>query len=346
MTMSLEVWKGILESPSSASRDRKGDGVTTMRRIVSVIVPTRQRPDLLRKALASIRAIEGPDLKFEILVGDNGHLPETGGIAAEFDCVYLSTARDGASPARNLGLAKASGEFIAFLDDDDEWTRDTIRPHIAIMDAEPDIAAVFGQIVYVKPDLEPVGQPWPAKWPGDDRLFVTMLSGGYFPQLGATVVRASVAKAIGLMDEKLFNGEDWDWQLRIARDRRIGFVDRPCVYSRIRPLGSFDDVQVLRAKYAAKIFRRHAVPNIKRWTSPWAFLRSYVGVTAHICEYFVWTAVDKGKDGDRRGARRAIYRAFRLNPIRATKMLRNPQFLGAIKTSVFLNRTAKMQNSA
>jgi hypothetical protein len=89
-----------------------------MRRIVSVISTSQI---CCGKPWRVFGAIEGSDLKFEILIGDNGRVPETRGIAAEFDCVYLLTPRDGASPARNLGLAKASGEFIGFLDDDVEW---------------------------------------------------------------------------------------------------------------------------------------------------------------------------------------------------------------------------------
>jgi glycosyltransferase involved in cell wall biosynthesis len=308
-----------------------------MVRLVSVIVPTKQRPDLLREALSSIRAIEGPDLQFEILVGDNGRLPETRTIAEEFGCLYFSTTRNGAAAARNLGLAQASGEFVAFLDDDDVWTKDTIRPHIAIMDADPGIAAAFGQIAYVTRDLEPVGQPWPETGPSADRLLVAMLS-GYFPQIGATVVKASVARAIGLMDEELLFAQDWDWQLRIARAHRIAFVNQTCVLSRIRALGSFDDIQMLRTKYIARIFRKHALPEFRRWNTPRSFLRAYIAVNSHIYDYFIWTAVDRAKQGNQRGARQAIYRAFRINPVRATKMLKNAEVSGAIKTSFGLAR--------
>jgi glycosyltransferase involved in cell wall biosynthesis len=308
-----------------------------MVRLVSVIVPTKQRPDLLREALSSIRAIEGPDLQFQILVGDNGPLPENKTIAEEFGCLYFSTTREGAAAARNLGLAQASGEFVAFLDDDDVWTRDTIRPHIAIMDADPGIAAAFGQIAYVTRDLEPVGQPWPETGPSADRLLVAMLS-GYFPQIGATVVRASVARTIGLMDEQLLFAQDWDWQLRIARAHRIGFVQQTCVLSRVRALGSFDKVQMLRTRYIARVFRRHALPEFRRWSTPRTFLKAYVAVNSHIYDYFIWTAVGRAKEGNKRGARQAIYRAFRINPVRATKMLKNAEVSGAIRTSFGLKR--------
>jgi glycosyltransferase involved in cell wall biosynthesis len=52
-------------------------------RKVSVIVPTCDRPALLREALASVRALDGPDLTFEIFVGDNGSTPETLAVAEE-----------------------------------------------------------------------------------------------------------------------------------------------------------------------------------------------------------------------------------------------------------------------
>jgi len=64
--------------------------MTGPRHNVSVIVPTCDRPALLRQALASIRALEGADLTFEILVGDNGSASETRAVVEEFGAVYLN----------------------------------------------------------------------------------------------------------------------------------------------------------------------------------------------------------------------------------------------------------------
>jgi glycosyltransferase involved in cell wall biosynthesis len=304
------------------------------KRLVSVVVPTRDRPQLLRKALASIRALEGEDLAFEILVGDNGSAPETQSIVAEFQGKYLPAPRHGPAAARNAGLREATGEFIAFLDDDDEWLHGHIRPHIDILDANPDVAAVFGQIVYVTDDLTPVSAPWPASWPEDDQLVVTMLS-GYYPQIGATVVRASLLQSIGLMDETLIGDEDWDWQLRFAESHRIGFVDKPCIYSRTRPAGSYDDIQIERIKYCAKVFWRHAGRNLRRWRSPLTLVRAYIGATAHFYTYFVEAAIARAETGDYSGARRAAFHAFRLNPKRALKMMKGAPFRSAVASAFF-----------
>ena len=98
-------------------------------RIVSVIIGTRNRPDTLRAALASIRALEGPDLKFQILVGDNGTTPETAGVVADFGGIYDRTEKYGCPAARNLAIRRMTGEFVALLDDDDVWLPDHIRAH-------------------------------------------------------------------------------------------------------------------------------------------------------------------------------------------------------------------------
>ncbi len=66
------------------------------RRLVSVIIPTNNRPALLREARSSIRALEGPDLVFEILIGDNGNAHDTSVVANEFGARYFKTDKPGA----------------------------------------------------------------------------------------------------------------------------------------------------------------------------------------------------------------------------------------------------------
>jgi glycosyltransferase involved in cell wall biosynthesis len=285
-------------------------------RLVSVIIGTRDRPEMLREALASIRAIEGPDLKFEILVGDNGTSPETPAIVAEFGGIYGKTAKNGCAAARNLALARFTGEFVAFLDDDDVWLPENIRPQIALMDARTDLAAVFGQIVSTDASLRPTTEPWPQQLPADERVFETMLS-GYFPQVGATVVRGSVARSIGLMDEALIGDSDWDWQLRIARNHRIGFVPTPVALFRQRPPGSYDTLQRQRLGYTRRIFLRHALRN--RNYSPKAYYSMYQGAVWTYYDHFVRAAAAYAEANEYVKARRAVASAFKALPTQALR---------------------------
>src|SRR5262249_33522008 len=130
-------------------------------RKVSVIVPTYNRPVLLREALASIRAIEGQDLVFEILVCDNARSIVNQSAAREFAAIYIPVPQRGAAAARNAGLRAVTGEFIAFLDDDDVWLPEHIRPHITHLDQCERLDAVAGRFVCTDPHLQPTEGAWP-----------------------------------------------------------------------------------------------------------------------------------------------------------------------------------------
>ena len=290
----------------------------TAPRKVSVVVPTRDRPKLLREALASIRALEADDLSFEILVGDNGKDPGTRIVSEEFGAKYLSVDRNGAGAARNAGLRAATGDFIAFLDDDDVWTKDAVRGQLAVLEGSPWLEACFAQIMSTDQELRPTSEVWPAESPGEgDELVRTMLS-GYYPQIGGTVMRAAVREKVGYFDEALLGDQDWDWQLRVARRRKVGFSKTLCVLFRQRPPGTFDALRLMRLGFTRRVFLRHAIPEHKLWQSFRKLLSAYTKVHWQYYDYFTDAAIDRARLGERKAARRAVWGAFRTFPMRAT----------------------------
>lgn len=101
--------------------------------LVSVVVPTRNRADLLLRALNSLRSQSFSN--FEVLVVDDGGTDETEAVVqglGDSRFFYFRKDHEGAAQARNFGLANTSGEFVAFLDSDDEvlptWIEDLIQP--------------------------------------------------------------------------------------------------------------------------------------------------------------------------------------------------------------------------
>ncbi|ATB35806.1 hypothetical protein CYFUS_001220 [Cystobacter fuscus] len=85
---------------------------------LSVIIPTRERPTLLQRALESVREqTRPPD---EVIVVDDGDSPLDDLTSADVRCVRQE-APHGAARARNLGASVAVGTMLAFLDDDDTW---------------------------------------------------------------------------------------------------------------------------------------------------------------------------------------------------------------------------------
>jgi glycosyltransferase involved in cell wall biosynthesis len=286
-------------------------------RRISVVVPTNNRPALLREALASIRAAEAEDLQIEIFVGDNGDNPETAAVAAAFNARHLATRAPGPSGGRNVCLEAARGEYIAFLDDDDVWLPGHLRPHLALLDARPDLDAVFSQRVWTDPELKPVAAPNPSDDPGEGAALVRRLLSGLFPQLGTMVVRARALSYAGLLDEKLTGGEDLDWALRFARRNKLGFVPHVSNYVRGRPDGSYDRLQLTRLGYDRLVFFRHATREWRVWRSPLEFARAYRASIDHFFGYFEKAARERAAWGNRRGAAAALWGAFQVLPLRA-----------------------------
>lgn len=287
------------------------------RRHVSAIIPTRNRAALLAKALASVRALEGPDLAIEIIVVDNGSTDATADVARAAGAVLVHAAERGASAARNAGIRAATGAYIAFLDDDDAWLPGHLRPHLALLEARPDFDAVVGQTVTCDSHLRPRHAPWPQELPADGDVFEAFL--GFYPQVGATVVRASAIDELGLFDEALLSDEDWDWHLRLALYHRVGFVAEPCVLFRQRPAGTHDDLQWQRHPNLRRVFIRNLRrAGMHRVARP-AILRAYLRHSGAYFAYFAESALVHAAAGDQRAARRSLGRAVRTSPLHAVR---------------------------
>jgi glycosyltransferase involved in cell wall biosynthesis len=298
-----------------------GQTTKTARR-VSVIVPTRNRPEQLRRALQSVRALEAADVTFEIIVGDNGDCSETPRVAAAFGALHTRTAILGASAARNAALALATGDFIAFLDDDDAWLPGHIRPHLDLLDKRAELLGVIGKVRFADEHLRPLETgDWPDKHPGEGDDLVRRMLSGYFPQIGTTVVRASVRSESGGFDPDLIGGEDLDWLMRLSGRHALGFVETPCILFSQRRIGDYDALHRLRIDYDRKVFRRHARKHWRVWRSPFEYMRAYSGTLMHFFTYFVAVAHMSALNGERLRALRAIWTAISIFPLRGAKYL-------------------------
>jgi glycosyltransferase involved in cell wall biosynthesis len=286
-------------------------------RLISVIVPTYNRPGTLVEAVASIRALEGTEFQFEILVCDNGQAYETQSVADRYDAKYISVPTKGAGAARNAGLGAAAGEFIAFLDDDDVWLKDHLKAHIELLDSTPGLDAVLGQVVSANSDLKPISDPWPKEHPGEGSALVKKMLSGYFPQIGSLLVRSNARGRIGVFDNQLTGGQDLDWMLRIARQRRLGFVSVPSVLFRTKPDGLFDELYRRRAHFDRVVFLRHALSEWRIWKGPLQFLQAYTGTLSYFFWYFNSVALTHAQSGNLKCALRAIGSAYYVFPLRA-----------------------------
>ena len=285
---------------------------------VSVIIPTANRPGFLAEALRSVRALEGPDLELEPIVVDDGDNPQTVIAAAAHGARYIRTSVHGPAAARNAGLRVASGEFVAFLDDDDAWLPGHIRPHLQVMRERPEVGAVFGQTVNYDYALQEHSSPWPDSLPAGATAFARIF--GYQPQIGATVVRASLIDEVGEFDEQLLGDEDWDWQLRLSLAHPVEFVAVPSVAYRCRPDGQRenDDLGWLRMPHFDRVYWRN-VRRAGRARPSWpSIMRGYLRGRGQYAAWFLNSALAHANGGDRRAARRQLVRGLRASPIHSS----------------------------
>ena len=111
---------------------------------VSVIIPLYNKAPHVLRTLRSVQAQTHPD--FEVIVVDDGSIDGGGdAVVALGDPRVRLIRQDNAGPgaARNRGLAEAGGEFVAFLDADDEWLPEFLERSIALLDGHgPEVASV------------------------------------------------------------------------------------------------------------------------------------------------------------------------------------------------------------
>ncbi|HYX30920.1 MAG TPA: glycosyltransferase [Pyrinomonadaceae bacterium] len=180
---------------------------------VSVIIPTHNRARLLSAAIESVR-LAGSDL--EIIVVDDASTDNTPEICERVSGIrYLRFSDNrGLAQARNAGILAASGELVAFLDDDDRRLPGSLDAQRAQLEAEPNAAFCYGR--WLEADAIhhlPTGDVSPKRCPGGD-LFWDLLEQNFIAPI--TVV----ARKRILIEHGMFRSvpgiEDWDLWLRVA----------------------------------------------------------------------------------------------------------------------------------
>jgi glycosyltransferase involved in cell wall biosynthesis len=191
--------------------------------LVSVIVPTRDRTERLPAALDAIFRQTLADL--EVIVVDDGSTDDTPAVLsawAERDArlriIRLETS-GGPSAARNVAISKASGAFLAFADDDDEWFPNKLQTQMDFLASDPSVGAVT--CFYELLD-ERAGRASPFR--GPTRYSARALLWANFPATNLGVVRRSSFAIEPLFDESLTTCEDWDYWVQCSRDAGVATV--------------------------------------------------------------------------------------------------------------------------
>lgn len=180
---------------------------------VSVVIPAFNRAKSALRAVNS--ALAQTEQSVEVLLVDDGSTDETQTLFAELPprVMYIRKPNGGASSARNAGLRRARGEWVALLDSDDEWAADKLEKQLAALGSECVAAACRHLHVNADGSVETK----PERMPGREHHLFRDLYGKLSLKTSSLVFRRHLLDKVGLFHERFPIANDWDFFLRLAK---------------------------------------------------------------------------------------------------------------------------------
>jgi glycosyltransferase involved in cell wall biosynthesis len=269
--------------------------------LISVIIPTFDRPEFLQAALRSLLHQTVTD--FEALVIDDGSSTDVLPVLDALDDgrirYFRHESNRGEAAARNTGILHARGAYLAFLDDDDEWLPDKLRLQLDLFSRRPDtVGCVYGGYVAIRArDGQVLRRRVPTKR-GD--LSRELLRSNVLGAPLTVMLTRECVERVGLFDENIAFGVDYDLWIRVAQEFRFDFVPEIVARYTVHQRQLTNDV-FLRAKGHADLLRKYGSrlrPGRRREG------RIHFRLGMHMCML-----------GQMVEARRAFLKALRINPL-------------------------------
>jgi glycosyltransferase involved in cell wall biosynthesis len=229
-----------VRQPLSASPRRGG------RCLASIVIPCFNQAAFVGGAIASVAAQTAPAT--EIIVVDDGSTDSSAAVTSRYPHVRLIRQPNaGVAAARNAGLAAAYGDFVLFLDADDELLPDAVSIGCDALRRHPEAAAAAGRALPVDENGVPIGATWPALQ-RDDRLGYTgLLAANSIWTPGAAIFRRAILLRAGGFDSRWSGAADYALYLRLAAEWPITWHGQPVVKYRQHPAAmSQDHASMLR----------------------------------------------------------------------------------------------------
>jgi glycosyltransferase involved in cell wall biosynthesis len=225
---------------------------------VTVVIPCFNQAHFLPAAIRSVQRQDGA--RVELIVVDDGSTDDTSSVAAVLGVATVIRQRNrGLSAARNAGLRAARGEFILFLDADDELLPGAIETGLAALLAHPHADGVVRRCQLMDRD----GRPLPTEHavPGVTNLYREWLLRNFVWTPGAAIFRRDRIADVGGFPEEVGPAADYAVYLTLARAGRMIYDARDVVrYRQHEANMSRDPVRMLRATLTVLRRERPHVP--------------------------------------------------------------------------------------
>lgn len=199
--------------------------------VVSVLIPTYNRSQLLREAIAS--ALAQTFLDFEVIVIDDGSDDDSRAAVESFGSKQISYVRlehcGNLSMLRNAGIRRAKGQLMAFLDSDDLWRADKLALETSLFETNQDAGfIVSGYEIFGAEGIERTKLYGKAEGATVRSLFDDLVRGKITLCSSSVLIRRSLINQAGFLNETLRTG-DYEFYTRLAWHAPAGVIHAPLV---------------------------------------------------------------------------------------------------------------------
>ncbi|MEB3360489.1 MAG: glycosyltransferase [Synechococcales bacterium] len=219
---------------------------------VSVIIAAYNAMTYLPKTLDSVFAQTFQD--FEVIVIDDGsrdNIKQWAEHLTDPRVQFLSQENSGSAAARNTGLAKASGTYIAFLDADDLWEPTKLAKQVNVLDTDPQAGLVYSWVATIDADDQPQGKVCQNSEEGN--VWPRLIEHDLIECGSNPMIRACCFDKVGNFDTSFPYAQTWEMWLRIAAAYPFRVIPEPLVSYRFHPGNTSKQWQKMETNYQAII---------------------------------------------------------------------------------------------
>ncbi len=200
---------------------------------ISVIIPTRNRLTLLKRAIKSVLAQTLNNI--EIIVVDDCSTDGTENYIRneKIDCLrYIRLEyKSGGAAARNSGIKEAKGKHIAFLDDDDEWLPDKLQKQLDCFGKNKDIGICYTgrRIIRNDDSIKGLARTYSFSHPSDEDHYRAIMKDNFVGVTSSVMIPRDILLQINGFDEKLPCYQDYELFIRILKNNKAAGINEPLV---------------------------------------------------------------------------------------------------------------------
>ncbi len=219
---------------------------------VTVIVPAYNAERTIVAAIASVQQQSFGD--WELIVIDDGSCDRTVELLNRVKEPRMQVhryANAGVSVARNRGIARAQGEYIAFLDADDLWRQDKLECQVAALEQHANAAVAYSWTCVMNESATMIHPASPVWYEGN--VYSQLLVRNFLLCGSNPLVRRHALERVGGFDATLTHGEDWELFVRLAKLVEFVVVPAAQVFYRQSPTSASAQVALMETRLLAVI---------------------------------------------------------------------------------------------